>query len=206
MNFNPRSLVAKQSRGGDFGPDSGGRAQRRHGESWGKARGTRELPLGGLRARRGGPWRRFHGGRRAAAVLCRCGGVPARRGGDGRAWELRWDESKRIWRLVGVGAGSSGGSAWRGGHGHGGRGERSQAGGVGKLGRCVCESEAEQSSTACCGSERRSGARKKLRATGVVACANGAVANLATVSTHGEERATRGLIIFFTKFESSNFV
>ena len=72
--------------------------------------------------------------------------------------------------LVGVGAGSSGGSAWRGGHGHGGRGERSQASGVGKLGRCVRESEAEQSSTARCGSERRSGAREKLRATGVVAC------------------------------------
>ena len=144
---------------------------------------------------RGGQWRRLHGERRPAAVLCRCGGVPARRGGDSRAWELRWDESKRIWGLVGVGAGSSGGSAWRGGHGHGGRGERSQAGGVGKLGRRVRESEAEQSSTARCGSERRSGARKKLRATGVVACANGAVANLATVSTHGEEKATRGLII-----------
>jgi hypothetical protein len=70
-------------------------------------------------------------------------------------------------------------------------GERSQAGGVGKLGRCVRESEEEQSSTTRCGSERRSGARKKLRATGVVACANSAVANLATVSTHGEERATR---------------
>ena len=188
MNFNPRSLVAKQSRGGDFGPDSGGRAQRQHGESWGKARGTRELPLGGLRARRGGLWRRFHGGRRAAAVLCRCGGVPARRGGDSRAWELRWDESKRIWGLVGVGAGSSGGLAWRGGHGHDGRRRRY---GAGRLGRYVRESEAERSSTTRCGSERRSGAREKLRATGVVACANGAVANLATVSTHGEERATR---------------
>jgi len=73
--------------------------------------------------------------------------------------------------------------------------ERSQAGGAGRLGRRVRESEAEQSSTARCGSERRSGARKKLRATGIVACANGAVANLAMVSTHGEERATRGLII-----------
>ena len=36
-------------------------------------------------------------------------------------------------------------------------------------------------------------AGEKLPATGVVTCASGAVANLATVSTHGEERATRGL-------------
>ena len=113
----------------------------------------------------------------------------------GRGEELQGAEGKRVWGLLGIGAGSSGGSALRGGHSHGGRGERSQAGGVGKLGRCVCESEAEQSSTARCGSERRSGAREKLRATSVVACASGAVVNLATVSTHGEERATRGLII-----------
>ena len=52
---------------------------------------------------------------RRAAVLCRCNGIPARRGGDGRARELRWDESKRIWGLVEGGVGSSGGSAWRGG-------------------------------------------------------------------------------------------
>ena len=64
---------------------------------------------------RGGQWRRLHGERRPAAVLCRCGGVPARRGGDGRARELRWDESKRIRGLVEGGVGSSGGSAWRGG-------------------------------------------------------------------------------------------
>ena len=169
----------------------------------GGGRGERELPVGGGLRARGGQWRRLHGERRPAAVLCRCGGVPARRGGDGRARELRWDESKRIRGLVEVGAGSSGGLAWRGGHGHDGRRRRY---GAGRFGRYVCESEAEQSSTARCGSERRTGAREKLRATGVVACASGAVANLATVSTHGEERATRGLIIFFTKFESSNFV
>ena len=64
---------------------------------------------------RGGQWRRLHGERRPAAVLCRCGGVPARRGGDGRARELRWDESKRIRGLVEGCVGSSGGSAWRSG-------------------------------------------------------------------------------------------
>ena len=101
---------------------------------------------------------------------------------------------------------SSGGSAWRGGHGHGGRGERSQAGGVGKLGRRVRESEAEQSSTARCGSERRSGAREKLSATGVVACASGTVANLATVSTHGRGESYTCGLIFLTQFEFSNLV
>ena len=126
------------------------------------------------------------------------GGAPASSGERdrrGRGEELQRAESKWVWGVVEGRCGSSGGSALRGGHGHGGRGERSQASGVGKLGRCVRESEAEQSSTARCGNERRSGGRKKLRATGIVACANGAVANLATVSTHGEERATRGLII-----------
>ena len=77
-------------------------------------------------------------------------------------------------------------AARRGGVGHGHDGRRRRYG-AGRLGRYVRESEAERSSTTRCGSERRSGAREKLRATGVVACANGAVTNLATVTTHERE-------------------
>ena len=93
--------------------DSGhGRACWRRGRDGG-GRGERELPVGGGLRDRGGRWRWLHGGQRPAAVLCRCGGIPARRGGDGRARELRWDESKRIRGLVEGGASSVDGSAWR---------------------------------------------------------------------------------------------
>ena len=105
--------LAGQNKGG------GGAAVSRRGGSpaararGGGERGDRRGPVGGLGARGGGLWRRLHGGRRAAAVLCRCGGVPARRGGDGRVRELCWDEIKRIWGLVEGGASSVDGSAWR---------------------------------------------------------------------------------------------
>ena len=69
---------------------------------------------GGLRAR-GGQWRRLHGERRPAAVLCRCGGVPARRGGAGRAGELHGEARKVLgYSIWAMGERTGGSTASRG--------------------------------------------------------------------------------------------
>jgi len=85
FNFCMRSLVAKTDQGGGFWPDSGGRACRRRGGSWGKVRGTRGLPSGGRGWGRDGRRRRGHGLRRPAVVASGGGGAPEALGGSGQA-------------------------------------------------------------------------------------------------------------------------
>ena len=68
---------------------SGEGARRRRGESWGKARGTRELPWGGFGWARDGRRRQGRGSRQPAAALLASGGSLAVLGGGGRARELQ---------------------------------------------------------------------------------------------------------------------
>ena len=67
---------------------------RRRGESGGKWRGARVLPLGGRGSSGEGRWRRVRGEGRPAEVLVRCGGALETMGQGGRAWELPGNELK----------------------------------------------------------------------------------------------------------------
>ena len=129
------SLVAKTEQGRKENGDSGhGRARWLRGRGGG-ARGHRRGPVGGLGARGGGPWRRFHGGRRPAAVLCRCGGVPAVMSGGEKVGELPGGEVKPAAGLIWFGVGRRKGLDQSRGSGHAGSGDDFCSGEIGRAGR-----------------------------------------------------------------------
>ena len=121
--------------GGGLRPKSGEQARRRRGLGGEEARGSHGLPWEVFGGVGDGRWWVLGVEERAAAMA---GGGEARR---------RWGEPMQ--QLVGP-------------SGVGARDPRGRQGrrGAGRLGRRVRESEAEQSSVARCGSERRNGARQ----------------------------------------------
>ena len=72
----------------------GEESHRRRGESGGKGRGARELPLGGCGSSGEGRRRRVRGEGWTAAGLVRRGDALATMGQGGRAWELPGNELK----------------------------------------------------------------------------------------------------------------
>ena len=62
-----------------------------------------------------GRWQARRGRRRPAAVLCRCGGIPAWRGGAGRAGELHGEARKVLgYSIWAMGERTGGSTASRG--------------------------------------------------------------------------------------------
>ena len=105
-----RSLAEIQNRGGTgsvFPSDGDGR---RRGESGGKRRGDRELPLGGRRSSGGGRSWALHGGRWPGVELGGGGASLATLGGRSRTEELRWGETKLVEGSIWGGTGRDGGS------------------------------------------------------------------------------------------------
>ena len=84
-----RSLAEIQNRGGTGSAFPGDGDGWRQGESGGKRRGDRELPLGGRRRSGGGRSWALHGEGRTAAGLVAGGATPAMEGGKGWVGELQ---------------------------------------------------------------------------------------------------------------------
>ena len=83
---------------------------RRRGESGGKRRGARELPLGGRGRSGGGRSWALHSEGRTTAGLGGGGASPATLGGRSRTEELRWGEAKLVEGSIWGGTGRDGGS------------------------------------------------------------------------------------------------
>ena len=103
-----------EQRGGGAGI-SGEESRRRRGESGGKWRGARELPLGGRGSSGEGLRRRVHGEGRPAEVLVAGGATPARERRRGLAGEVQGGERNPFRGSIGAEEGRNGGSTelWR---------------------------------------------------------------------------------------------
>ena len=127
--FLPTSLLSLCRRLAARG--SGELARRRRGQGWGKRRGGRAEPVGGIGVREYGRRRPVRGGRARRRRVLADGAAPAALGGGGRASEHQWTAGNQFRGSIWVENDRNGGSTYGQGRG----GTNGAGGGSGQLRR-----------------------------------------------------------------------